>query len=582
LYRVSLNGKSLVDVLRQSRELFGAKECMKSYRDGRFIGVTYLDFADWAERIARGLLEFGLKKGDKVAILSANRPDWGATYLGVLLAGGINVPIDALLKAPSWSHIIHASKAKMLVISKSFLAELESKFDELPDLQAIVCMDDIDSGSRAISLHELAIRGKQSAKELPDIDPSDTASILYTSGTTGQAKGVLLTHENIVSDIDGMTRLITILEDDIFLSVLPIHHAFECTCGFLTPLAYGCCIVYARGLASKLIIEDIKNNQATIILGVPLLYEKMHDGIFRAISKKPPFTKIMFKATYSISKLLSATLIANPGKRIFKGLRNKAGLDSLRLLIAGGAPMPPEVTKAFKLLGFCFTQGYGLSEAAPVLTLNPIDSKNKDASIGLPVPGAELKIIDPDSRGIGQIVARGPMVMQGYYDNPEATCEVLKDGWLYTGDSGWVDGDGYFYIAGRLKNVIVTPAGKNVYPEEIESELHKSPFILESLVLGRRLEGTRGEEIEAVVVPDYEYFNSLAAETNHKYTTEEIEKIIKEEVFRLSSGLAEFKRVKYIQIREDEFEKTSTKKIKRYLFTQKSEPIINKERKGRL
>ena len=244
--------------------------------------------------------------------------------------------------------------------------------------------------------------------------------------------------------------------------------------------------------------------------------------------------------------------------------------------------MPPEVSRTFKLLGFRFMQGYGLSESGPCLTVNPMDVKNKEASIGLPIKGAQLKIVNADSRGIGQIVARGAMVMQGYYNNPEATAEVLKDGWLYTGDSGWVDNEGYYYIAGRLKNVIVSPAGKNVYPEEIEYELNKSPYILESLVLGRALEGQRGEEIEAVIVPDYEYFNSLSTETGQSFSTERIESTIKEEVQRLSSGLAEFKRVKYVRIREDEFEKTSTKKIKRYLFTQKAEPVESKGGRGRI
>ncbi len=581
--KVTLKGKSLVDVLKQSRKLFGPKTFMKSYQDGQFVGITFTEFADKAERIGKGLIASGLKKGDKVAVLSTNRPEWGVSYIGVLVAGGINVPLDALLKAPSWSHIIQNSGARILIISKSFLGELEQFLDDLPGLELVICMDDIEPGAKAISLTELESRGETAKTNLPDVKPTDTASILYTSGTTGQAKGVLLSHQNIVSDIDGMTALIEIKDDDTFLSVLPIHHAFECTCGFLTPLAAGSCIAYARGLASKLIIEDINSNKATILLGVPLLFEKMHDGIFKAIAKKPPFTRVMFNATYALSKLLASTFIDNPGKRIFKGLRDKAGLISLRLLITGGAPIPPEVTRAFKLLGFCFMQGYGLSEAAPVLTLCPIEAKGKDASIGMPIPGAELKIVDPDSRGIGQIIARGPMVMIGYYNNPSATAEILKDGWLYTGDSGWVDEDGYYYIAGRVKNVIVTPAGKNVYPEEIEGELNKSPYILESLVLGRPLEGEgmRGEEIEAIIVPDYEYFNSLGAENGQNYSTEEVEKIIKSEVFRLSSGLAEFKKVKYIKIREDEFEKTSTKKIKRYLFTQKSEPISSKLGKGR-
>ncbi len=570
---ISLKGKSLADVLRQSEKLFGDKVFIKSFRDGQFAGMTFAEFAAWTERIARGLLAWGLKTGDRVAILSTNRAEWGASYLGSILAGGVNVPLDALLKITSWKHIIETSGARVLVVSKTFFADFEPVLDELCGLELVVCMDDIAGSSKVISLSELASRAGNYQGNLPTASPSDTASILFTSGTTGQAKGVLLSHENMVSDIDGMLQLVKVEPNDIFLSVLPLHHAYECTCGFLTPLACGAGIAYGRGLASKFIVEDTKLSNATILLGVPLLFEKMHDGIFRAIAKKPPFTRVMFKATYVLSKLLAATFVANPGKRIFKGLREKAGLTNLRLLFAGAAPMPPEVTKALKLLGFVFSQGYGLSEAAPCLTANPIDSKNKESSIGLPIAGAELKIIDRDSRGIGQIIARGPMIMKGYYNNPVATAEVLKDGWLYTGDSGWVDEDGYYYIAGRLKNVIVTPAGKNVYPEEIEYELNRSPHILESLVMGRSLEGTRGEEIEAIIVPDYEYFNSLASESGKSFTTAEIEKIIKDEVHRLSSGLAEFKKVKYIRIREEEFEKTSTRKIKRYLFTQKSEPV---------
>jgi len=577
----AVDGMSLVDVIRRSQEFSGDKVFMKSFVNDGWLDVTFGEFVERAVGIARGLATLGLRKGDRVAVLSENRPEWGASYMGVLIAGGVNVPLDALLKIASWSHIMRSSGCRMLIVSKSFLAEFEQVFGDIPELEQIICMDDPGGSSKAISLKELERRGGGFRGNLPVVKPADTAAILYTSGTTGEAKGVMLSHANIVSDIEGMLAMIDIEKDDRFLSVLPIHHAFECTCGFLTPMAAGIGIVYARGLASKLILEDIKNNKATILLGVPLLFEKMHAGIFKAIAKKPLFTRILFKASCSVSKLLSTVFNADPGKRIFKGLREKAGLASLRLMVTGGAPMPPEISRAFNSLGFRFIQGYGLSESAPVLTINPVD-KFKDASIGRPLPKAEMKIVDPDSRGIGQIVARGPMIMQGYYNNPKATAEVLKDGWLYTGDSGWVDVDGYYYIAGRVKNVIVSPAGKNVYPEEIESELDKSPYVLESLVLGRALEGTRGEEIKAIVVPDYEYFNNISTETGHNLTTEEIEKTIKSEVQRLSAGLAEFKKVKYVQIREEEFEKTSTRKIKRYLFTGKFEPVYNKIGKGRV
>ncbi len=568
--------RTLVDILKQSRDLYGQKACMKTFKGDRFIDISYMEFAGTAFDIARGLLSLGLKSGDKVALLSENRPEWGASYLATLAAGGINVPLDALLKISGWSHILRESKSRFLFLSQNFLPEIEQVFDDIPDLEFIICMDRPPSGSPAIYFDDLEAKGSQYQGEPVKPKVDDLAAIIFTSGTTGQSKGVMLTHENIVSDIDGVLQMIDIEENDNFISVLPIHHTFECTCGFLTPLSGGACITYARGLASKLIVEDIRNNNATIILGVPLLFEKMHDGLMRAISKKPPLTRAIFKTTYGLSSALNNLLRIEAGKKIFKGLREKAGLSSLRLMVAGGAPMPPEVAKVFNILGFAFVQGYGLTESSPVLTFNPID-KRKDDSIGLPIPGADMKIINPDSRGIGEILARGPMIMKGYYNNKIATDEVLEDGWLYTGDIGWVDGEGYYHIAGRLKNVIVTPAGKNVYPEEIEFELNKSPYILESLVLGFAAKDQRGEEIQAIIVPDYEYFDVLAEELEKSFTSKEIETTIKKEVSERCSHLADYKRVKYVQLREEEFEKTSTKKIKRFLFTQKPELINNRE-----
>lgn len=573
----NLKNKSLIDILLQSRNLFGQKICMKRFSGDRFVDITFNEFAAKVLNIAGGLLSMGLKPGDRVALLSENRPEWGASYLGTLAAGGVNVPLDALLKISGWGHILRDSKSRFLFVSRNFLPEIEQVWDEIPGLEFIICMDSPASESSSIFLEDMEKKGSHYEGQLQKPEPEDLASIIYTSGTTGQAKGVMLTHENIVSDIDGVLQMIDIEETDNFISVLPIHHTFECTCGFLTPIAGGACITYARGLASKLIVEDIRNNHATIILGVPLLFEKMHDGLIKAISKKPTVTRAVFKTTYGISNVLYSLLKIEAGRKIFKSLREKAGLSSLRLMVAGGAPMPPDVARVFNLLGFTFLQGYGLTESSPVLTFNPIE-KRKNDSIGLPIPGAELKIKDPDPRGIGEILARGPMVMKGYYNNKNATDEVLRDGWLHTGDSGWVDNEGYYYIAGRLKNVIVTPAGKNVYPEEIEFELNKSPYILESLVVGRLTRDRRGEEIQAIVVPDYEYFDLLAADAGTSFTTEEIEKIIKREVHDRCAHLADYKRVKYIQSREEEFEKTSTKKIKRFLFTQRPELVENKRK----
>jgi long-chain acyl-CoA synthetase len=552
---------------------------MKSFSGDRFVDISYRDFSEKAFNIGGGLKSLGLRKEDKVALLSENRPEWGASYLGTLAAEGVNVPLDVLLKISGWKHILRDSRSRFLIVSQGFLPEIEQEWDDLPDLEYLICMDKPQTNSSAVFLRDLETKGRQYREKLEKPSVEDIAAIIYTSGTTGNSKGVMLTHRNIVSDIDGALQMIDIQENDNFISVLPIHHTFECTCGFLTPLAGGACITYARGLASKLIVEDIKNNKATVILGVPLLFEKMHDGLMRAISKKPALTRIIFKTTFGISGILDGLLNLKAGKGFFRGLREKAGLSSLRLMVAGGAPMSPVVARVFNLLGFAFLQGYGLTESSPVLTLNPMD-KSKNDSIGIPIPGVELKIINPDSRGIGEILARGPMVMKGYYRNKSATDEALDGGWLHTGDIGWVDSEGYYYITGRLKNVIITSGGKNVYPEEIECELGKSPYILESLVVGVSGREKHGEEIEAIIVPDYEYFDLVAEESGESFNSEKIEAIIKKEVSDRCSHLADYKKVKYIRLREEEFEKTSTRKIKRFLFTQKPGLINNREDKG--
>jgi long-chain acyl-CoA synthetase len=314
-------------------------------------------------------------------------------------------------------------------------------------------------------------------------------------------------------------------------------------------------------LKSKEILEDVKNNGVTIILGVPLLYEKLFTSLSKNIQKKSLLTRASFKLSFSFVKTFEKLCGINLGKYIFKNLREKAGLSSLRILICGAAPLPPIIPECFDLLGIKFLQGYGLTETSPVLTLNPY-VKPKYSSVGLPIPGAEIKIFEPDKDGVGEILAKGDMVMKGYYNNPEETDRVLKNGWLYTGDLGWKDKDGYFYIVGRRKNVIVSSAGKNIYPEEIENQLIQSPCILEALVLGKKVSG--GEEVEAVIVPNLEYIQQLQGD---KIPDEEnLRLLMKQEIEKCCEGIADYKRVKHFQIRKEEFEKTSTRKIKRFLF----------------
>jgi len=581
-YKERLAELTIPEMFDYSAQQYGSSVAMRYFTQGRFPDITYAELKQKIDHFARGLGKLGFSPGDKAALLSENRPAWGTAYLAVLKSGGVSVPLDPQLKGPELSHIIRESGARFAIVSAKFAFDLEELVADIAGFDTLIYMDglaatsarELEEGTeprfQRVSYHDVTSSGAQENFDFPKVDPEEVATLIYTSGTTGQSKGVMLTHKNIMSDIAALQQAIESQPTDNFLSVLPLHHTFECTCGFLTPLSGGAMITYARSLKSRELLEDIKRNNVTILLGVPLLFEKMLTGLLKAVEKKPTSARALFKTGLVGVRMVKKLTGYDAGAQVFKGLREKAGLSSLRFLISGGAPLPPEVAEGFTTLGIGFLQGYGLTETSPVLTLNPED-KPKAASIGKALPGVEIKIMNPDEKGIGELVVRGAMVMKGYYNNPKATAEVLRDGYFHTGDSGWVDEEGYYYVAGRIKDVIVTAAGKNVYPEEVEFALAKSPYILETLVLRRAAEEAtpkrvRREEVWAIVVPDYEYFDQIAQERGITFDEAKIEATIKEEVSKRCAEIADYKRVKYFTIREEEFEKTSTRKIKRYLF----------------
>ncbi len=571
----SLDKLTIPEMLVRSCQKYGKRVAMRYYTGDRFRDITYDGFYFMVRQAVSALAKAGIGPDDKVTILSANQPAWGIAYFATLFLDAINVPLDANLKIAEWSYIIRDSHAKVVVVSEKFLPEIEPLIDNIDTLKVVICMDHDDNKTPYLFKDE----------DPPEITPPDVsidklAALLYTSGTTGLAKGVMLSHGNITSDVYGVELMNIIVPEDNFISILPIHHTFECTVGFLMPLALGASITYARGLASKLIVEDIKSASATVLVGVPLVFEKMYIGLTKAIEKKPPFTRAIFRTIFGLRRFLKKTARVEAGGKLFSGLREKAGLSTLRLMAVGGAPMAPDIAEAFNSLGFRLIQGYGLTESAPVLTFNP--PKNyRNASIGQALPGAEIKLVDIDSTGVGEIVARGPMIMKGYYKNEKATAEVLKNGWLHTGDLARVDSEGFYYITGRKKNLIVTPGGKNVYPEEIEIALSASPYIMEALVLGRPVEGSGGgEAIEAIIVPDLDYFSARAEEKGITLSETHIEQTIKLEAAKQCEHLADYKRVKYIKLRAEDFEKTSTKKIKRYLYEYKTMAVPKSKNKG--
>jgi len=551
------------EMMRRSAEEFGDQLAMQRYVDGDWERFSYAELNNLVSKIAGGLMNLGLKPGDNIGVLGENRPRWCASYIAIQRMGGVTVPLDSMMSDSEIHHIIKESNLKGVLVTAKFLGTVLDA--DRPGLIII----DIDNGGREGTKNLNDILAEENAEfKFPEVSLNDTAAIIFTSGTTGYSKGVLLTQNNIMSNVAMVYGIIDVGPGDSMVSVLPLHHTFEATAGFLFPLYTGINITYARSLASKELMEDIKNSKTTLMVGVPLLFEKMYIGIRRKLKQLPFAKKALVNLLYQTSKGAQALGKKDLGVVLFKSLREKAGLNTVKYFVSGGAALPPYIAEFFNLLGIKLFQGYGLTETSPVLTANPPHAVVY-ASAGVALPGIELKVFDPDSTGVGEVAAKGPNIFKGYYKNKEATEECFRDGWFLTGDLGWIDKDGYLFITGRKKNLLVTGGGKNVYPEEIEALLNEKPHILESLVLGVPRHGGMGDEIEALIVPDYEYLDKEAEEKGIEWTPEKIEAVIKEEVAEIAHKLAEYKRIKKFSIHSEEFVKTSTKKIKRYLYQQK-------------
>ncbi len=394
--------------------------------------------------------------------------------------------------------------------------------------------------------------------DLPRIKPDEMAVIIFTSGTLGRAKGVVLSQRNLASNLMDMVSQFGIFPEDRFLSVLPMHHTYECTCGMLCPLYGGSSIYYARSL--KTVVEDLQRSKATILLAVPLLYDKMFKAIYRGIKEKKlvaPIIRPMIKAT----DILEKVGWKSSKKVVFKEIHHRFG-GSIRCFIAGGAAPDPMVAKGLREFGFGFVQGYGLTETSPILALNRLDNFKDDAA-GLPLPHVQLRIADPDQDGIGEVFAKGPNVMVGYYRNEKATADAFDGEWFKTGDLGFIDADGFLHISGRKKNVIISKSGKNVFPEEIEDVLNRSPFIMESMVFGENDE-KQGEIIGAQIVVDAEAFIELSETKGIQITPELIHDMIDAEIRKVNGELPGYKQIKKFRVRDEEFQKTTTQKIKRF------------------
>lgn len=543
---------------------FREKTALQIRRGGRFFQVSFQDLKSQMDDAAAGLRSMGVSPGGRVAILSENRPEWAVSYLGILRSGCTAVPLCSQLKTHELRHVLSLVKCEYLFASASYLEQALEIKGGLSFCKGVISLD----GESDLTLADLLIRGRDMGSPLPMPSAEDVAVLIFTSGTTGTARGVMLSHRNIISNVMSLYEALSYGPDDNLISVLPLYHTFEATCGMLSPLAKGASVTYARSLRSSEIIKDVRDSGATIMLCVPLLYEKLLAGIRRGVKKAHILERGLFRSIWGVSKGLELIRV-RPGRMFFRSLRKRAGLGTLRLMICGGAPLSPEVPSALQRLGFTFLEGYGLTEASPVLTVSR-EGKERIGSVGQALSGVDLRIHNPDENGIGEVVAKGDNIMLGYFENPEETAKVIRDGWLHTGDLGRLDEQGYLYIMGRTKSLIVTKAGKNVYPEEIEEELSKSRFIKEVLVVGRTDPETKRERVHVIAYPDQEAIDAEAEARGKQYAREEIQALIGEEVKRCTEGLPDYKKVKEFELREEEFPKTATGKIKRFLFQEKS------------
>ncbi len=549
------------DMLYRSAEIFKTRTAFKlKDKDGNIYNKTYEELKDDVLALGTSLIEKGLLN-KRIAVIGKNSYKWAISYLSASIVGVV-VPIDKELHPSDVINFMNVSNTECILGDSKNLKQILQNIDKVENKDTIfIDFDSKNKEKEFLSIETEIEDGKKLIEkgntkfDKITIEPDEMKILLFTSGTTGNAKGVCLSQRNICSNILSTYGIVKVKRSDLFFSVLPLHHTYECTIGFLLPIYSGASICHCDGL--RYITSNMTEYHPSVILCVPLLLEKMYQKIMKNIQKSLPkkYTENLKENENVIDKLpfFIKQIVKNKVKNTLGG--------RLRVFIVGAAAVNPEVADTFDKLGLNSLQGYGLTECAPLVAGNTDYFKRND-SAGLPIPNVEYKIDNPDSEGVGEIIVKGPNVMLGYYNMPEETEKVLKDGWFHTGDLGKIDENGFLYITGRCKSVIVTKNGKNIYPEELEAYLNDSPLISESLVLGVQKENDNEIYVNAQIFPNIEAITEYLKGTVP--TKEEIKKIMNDVVANVNNKIPNYKHIKNIVIRDKEFEKTTTQKIKRY------------------
>ena len=556
--------QNLKDMLESSVSIYKEKAAflVKQKGEENYKPISFNQYKSNIYSLGTALINLGLKD-KKIALIGENRYEWAVTYLSVVNGTGIIVPLDKELPENEIENLLKRAQVSAIIFSGSKAEQIAEISKRIDFIKYYINMDLDEDKDSILSFKKLLDKGsalvESGDRSFIDakIDENAMTSLLFTSGTTENSKAVMLSHKNICSNLMAMCQMVYIDDKDTFLSVLPLHHTYECTCGFLCQIYRGSTIAYCEGL--RHIVKNLRESKTTIMLGVPLIFEAIYRQIWNQASKNPK-TARKLKLGIKISNLLKKFNI-DITKKLFAPIHENFG-GHLRLFISGAAGIDPMVAKGFRDIGIKLIQGYGLTECSPILALNR-DVDFKDDAAGVPLPNVEVRIANPNEEGVGEIIAKGPNIMLGYYENQEANENAFKDGWFYTGDLGYIDNDGFVHITGRKKDVIVTKNGKNIYPEEIEKLLNRSPYIKESLVYGKNDEVYGDVVVSAIIVPDMDYINEEFSEK--PLSQEEINSLISKEIKAVNKSLVTYKYIKDFTLRETEFAKTTTKKIKRYM-----------------
>lgn len=556
------NYKTIKEVFDRSTRLYSEKVFIhEKFGHDTFQEITYGKFREDVISLGTAIREILKIKNEKIAVIGENTYEWYVSYMSLLCSDNISVNLDKDISNDEIINLINRSGAKAVIFSKKKKDIFESIRKDIPTVKYFIEMYSEESlKNENVGFEYLLSEGKKVVENGNDeflkieIDENEFKVLIFTSGTTSKPKGVMICNKNLAQNINAVSTYVHILPTDIFFSVLPLHHTYESTIGFLLPMAYGCSIAVCQGL--RYLIDDMKEVKPTVMLAVPLLLEKLYKRVNESIknSKKESIVNSMIYVT-NVLKYSGIDI----KQKVFKEILINLG-GSMRIIVSAAAPIDATIIKWFEDIGIEMLQGYGLTETAPIAALTP-EFDRKPGSVGKPVNCAEFKIDNPNENGEGEILIKSDTLMLGYYKDKEKTDEVVVDGWFHSGDIGYIDQKQNVFVTGRCKNVIVTKNGKNIYPEELELLIGNLAEVKECVVVGK--ESTMKDDlvITAMIFPNYQYISKKYSVDSSE--NEKIQEMLMEKIKEINEKLPSYKRVKKVEVKQKEFDKTTTMKIKR-------------------